>query len=96
MTTARTTWLPPTTTGRLVLALAVLLHLGVGVFYVSSGLLAPPWAVVALCLVWAVLLVWLVRLGRRRAPLALVVPPLAFGLWFTLISLGEALLGWTA
>lgn len=81
---------------RLLLALAVLLHLGIGVFYLAAGLVAPLWAVLLLQLCWLGLLVWMVVLWRRRPPLALLMPLAAAGLIFSAITAGEQLLGWTA
>ena len=84
------------TMNRFVLVLAVLLQLGVGVFYLAAGLVAPAWAVLALWALWVVLLLVLVRAWRRRPPLALVVPLLALALFFGALTAGEQLLGWTA
>ena len=81
---------------RLLLALAVLLHLGIGVFYLAAGLVAPLWAVVLLQIAWVVLLVVLVRIGLRRPPYALLVPVGAAALIFSVVTAGEQLLGWTA
>ena len=81
---------------RSLLALAVLLHLGVGIFYLAAGLVAPLWAVLTLQLCWLVLLVLLVALWRRRPPLALLVPVAAAALIFAAVTAGEQLLGWTA
>ena len=81
---------------RLVLVLAILLHLGIGVFYAAAGLVAPLWAVLLLWAAWLVLLVVLVRLWKRRPPLALLVPAAAVGLIFGVVSAGGQVLGWTA
>lgn len=77
------------------LAVAVLLHLAVGPFYLASGLVAPGWAVLLLWLTWVVLLVLLVLLWRRRPPLAPLVPLGAVVLILAVITAGEQLLGWT-
>ena len=81
---------------RLLLALAVLLHVGVGVLYVAAGLVAPLWAVVLLQAAWLVLLVVLVRVGLRRPPYALLVPVGGGVLILSALTAGERLLGWTA
>ena len=81
---------------RLMLVLAVLLHLGIGVFYLAAGLVAPRWAVVLLQAAWLVLLVVLVRVGSRRPPYALLVPVAAAALIFSVVTAGDMLLGWTA
>ena len=84
------------TSDRLVLVLAVLAHLGTGILYLAAGLVAPLWAVLALWALWLVLLWVLVRVWKRRPLLALVVPPVALGLFFAVITAGEQLLDWTA
>lgn len=81
---------------RLLLVLAVLLHLGIGVFYLAAGLVAPQWAVLLLQAAWLVLLVVLVRVGARRPPYALLVPLAAAVLIASAVTAGEQLLGWTA
>ena len=66
------------------------------IFYASSGLLAPGWAVGLLLFVWLTLLVVAVRLFRRRRPLWVLVTPVASGLiWFGALTAGERWLGWT-
>ena len=78
----------------------VVLHVAVGVFpYAASGLLVPAWGIVVLYAFWLALAVVLIRLVRgedRRPMLAPVVPVVALGGWFTFVSLGGALLDWTA
>ncbi|HJR45762.1 MAG TPA: hypothetical protein VJ927_09175 [Actinomycetota bacterium] len=74
-------------------ALACLLHLVAGFFYISSGLIAPLWAVLVLIAIWIGLAVLLVR-RRRTGPETLLIPVLAGATWFVLISLGEMFLGW--
>jgi hypothetical protein len=80
-----------------VIAVAALLQLVVLVpFTVSSGLVAPVWAIGGLLLLWAAGAGLLVRLARTR-PLATPLVPLgnAAVLWAA-ITLGEQVLGWTA
>ena len=81
-------------------ALAVVLHLLIGVFpFAASGLLVPLWGVVVLGASWlamAVVLVRLVRGDRRRPLLAPLVPVAALAGWFAFVSFGEAVFGWTA
>lgn len=71
-------------------------HAVVFFWYLASGLVAPLWAVIALLVVWAVLLVVAIRLLRTRPVLVLLVPVVAYIIWFAAISAGEAWLGWTA
>lgn len=86
----------PTVWARIAGWIGVAAHLCVLVFYVSSGLVAPGWAVAALLVVWLVLLGVAVRLLRTRPALTLLVPIAAAVIWLAVISAGEAWLGWTA
>jgi len=81
---------------RLVLVVALALHLAVGTLYLAAGLVAPVWAVMLLWAAWIGLLWVLVRLRRQHALLTLVVPPAALGLFLAALSAGEAWLGWVA
>ena len=63
--------------------------------YSTSGLVAPLWAVLGLLVVWLLLAVVAVRLHRRRGGWSVLVPLGAVALWFAVLSLGEAVLGWT-
>ena len=81
---------------RLVLVVAVALHLAAGTFYLAAGLVAPMWAVLLLWAAWIGLLWVLVRLWHQRAMLALLVTPASLGLFLSALSAGEAWLGWVA
>ena len=64
--------------------------------YAASGLLAPWWAVVALLVAWAALFAvacawW--TLHPRWVPGVAVA---AIALWFAVMALGGAVLGWSA
>lgn len=72
------------------------LLLAMGVFYLSSGLLAPLWAVIVLVAVWLALVVTGVIWFRSHPLRVLVLPLLAAGIWFGALAAGEAWLGWTA
>jgi len=71
-------------------------HLAVLIFYGASGLVAPPWAVLVLLVVWLGLLVLAIVALRRRPAWALAVPVAAVAIWFAAISAGDAWLNWTA
>lgn len=71
-------------------------HVCILFFYVTSGLVAPAWAVAGLLVLWLVLLVVAIRLLRARPALALLVPVAAALIWFAVIASGGAWLGWTA
>ncbi len=76
--------------------IGLVLYLGVGFFYLSSGLVVPfPW----LSLLWAVWLaglIWALLVFRSRPPFVLLFAPAAFGFWLLFLTAGERLLGWTA
>lgn len=77
------------------LVLAAVLHVATLPLYAASGLLAPGWAVLGLLALWAVLAAALLPVHRRGGPVALLVPLVAAGAWFGLLTVGEKLLGWT-
>ena len=77
--------------------LALGLMVLVGLFpYGASGLMVPPSGLVVLAAVWIGLFVFLWRWRPGNQWLALVVPLVAVAAWFAILSLGDALLGWTA
>jgi hypothetical protein len=86
----------PTTGTWLLAALSGAAHLVVGVFYLSSGLVAPLWAVVVLGVWWVLLAVQLSRLALRGSWWTPAVPVVAFATWYVVLTAGERLLGWTA
>ena len=90
MTASRT---PPR---RSTLVLTAALHLLVLWPYAASGLLAPGPAVLALLVLWVVLGWVAYKVHRRWGAVAALVPLLALGLWFAVLTLGEQVLGWTA
>jgi hypothetical protein len=74
-----------------VTVIAALAMIPVGFFLLSSGLVAPLWAVLLLLIAWAagVWIMW--RLPAWWRP---VVPVALLAFWFLFISFGEAVLGW--
>ena len=64
--------------------------------YAVSGLLAPWYGVVLLLLVWGVLFVVACRWWTPHPKLMLLLPVVAVGVWFAVLTLGEALFDWTA
>ena len=67
----------------------------VGLLYVASGLVVPlPWLVGVWALGAAVVAfaVW----SRRRPWVVLATPVVAVVLWVVIVTVGEALLDWTA
>jgi len=67
-----------------------------GIFYASSGLLAPGWAVAVLLVIWLLLLIVAIQMLRIRRPLyVLPVPVAAWLVWLGALTAGENWLGWT-
>ncbi|EAP99422.1 hypothetical protein JNB_04600 [Janibacter sp. HTCC2649] len=81
---------------RVVATLGVLGLVAALPFYVSSGLVAPLWAIVVLLLIWAVLAVCSVRWFTRRPWVVLLLPFIAAAVWFATITFGEQVLDWQA
>ena len=76
--------------------LGIVLHVVVGYFYLAAGLVTPaPW-LFGFLILWVVLLVVAISLLRRHPLWVLAVPVLGLVLLIGGVSLGEALLGWTA
>jgi len=84
----------PSLAGRLALVVGVGLHLIVGVFVMSSGLLMPAWAMAILAFLWLTGFVVTYRF-RARPIVAFVVPAATMTLWFLAGWAGETFLGWT-
>ncbi len=80
----------------LVGGLALFAMLVIGFVYVTSGLVAPLWAVAGLMIFWVVLVVLGLRWFRRHTWRLLALPVVAAFVWFGVLTLGERLLGWTA
>jgi membrane protein DedA with SNARE-associated domain len=76
-----------------VTVIAGLAMIPVGFFLISSGLVAPLWAILLLLIAWAagIWIMW--RLPAWWRP---VVPIALLAFWFLFISFGEAVLGWQA
>ncbi|HEX8487745.1 MAG TPA: hypothetical protein VF642_04295 [Propionibacteriaceae bacterium] len=89
--------LRPRRTASLVAAsLAMLALLVLAPFFLSSGLMAPLWAVVVLMAVWLALFVLGCLWFRRRPWWTLPLPVVALLIWLGTMTAGEAWLGWTA
>lgn len=72
---------------------AGLAMLPTGLLALSSGLLAPPWAVAFFVVVWFAGVAVMCRLRPLLRP---VVPVAFVALWFVVLSAGDVMLGWTA
>jgi hypothetical protein len=66
----------------------------VGLFLLPLGLVAPPWAVIALLTAWAALLAVAVR-QRGRPLLVFIAPAATAALAAGLLYVGGTFLGWT-
>jgi hypothetical protein len=64
--------------------------------YGASGLLAPPWAVVVLLLVWLAMFVQTCRWFESHPKRTVVMTGVAVVVWFTAIVAGGVLLDWSA
>jgi hypothetical protein len=71
-------------------------HLVMLVWYASTGLVAPLWAVGGLLVIWAVLLVVGLRLRTRRPAWMLLIPVVDVAVWVAVVSAGDRFLDWTA
>lgn len=76
--------------------LGIVLHLGVGYFYLTAGLVTPWSWLVGFLVVWVVLLVVGIVQLRERPLWVLLIPVAALCILIGGVSLGGALLGWTA
>jgi len=65
-------------------------------WYAASGLVAPPWAVVGLLVIWAGVLFVGLRLRTRRPAWMLLIPVLDIAIWVAVVWAGDVFLGWTA
>lgn len=74
----------------------VLLHGAVGWFTLTLGLVAPPWAVGALLVVWATIGVVAWRWRTRRPIATMLAPFVMAALLLGAVALGGELLGWSA
>lgn len=76
-------------------AVAVVLHLAVGLIVAASGLVLPSGAVAAFTAAWLVGVALLVQ--WRRRPVAMTLVPVAIALAMVVVSvIGDAWLGWVA
>lgn len=89
----RTSRSPLATAARIV---SVALQAGLLWIVATSGLVAPPWAVLLGLALWTGASVVLVRALRRRPLAAPAVPLALLVVWIAIITLGDLLLGWTA
>ena len=87
---------PPPPWARIVGWLGLAGHALMLFWYAASGLVAPAWAVLALLVVWAVLLVVAIRLRRSWPALVPLVPVVAVLIWLGAVSAGDVWLDWTA
>ena len=87
---------PRTAWERVLAVSGLLLHLGVGVFpFAASGLLVPLPGLVVLLAGWLAGLALVVRLWRRSPRWVPVVPLAALAFWWSVVSIGEAMWGWS-
>lgn len=76
---------------------AVVLVVALGVFpFAATGLMAPPYAYLAVYLMWlgAILAAW--RWRPTPSWLVVLVPVGALAAWFAILTFGDLAFGWTA
>ena len=79
-----------------VAVLAAVAHVAVGYLYLISGLAVPIYALLPLWVCWALMAGWLGWLAARRSWWTPVVPLVAFGIWYLVLTIGDRFMGWTA
>ena len=87
---------PPRTLKIVAVAVAIVLQLIVGFFTLTSGLVAPLYGIALLSMAWVAAAVILIRLIRTRPFVTPLVPAVNALVWYGVLSLGGALLNWTA
>lgn len=78
------------------MVVAALAMIVVGWVFLVSGLVMPGWAVAALLVIWAGLVVVGVRLARSGSYAVLAIPIVAAAIWLLALWLGDVFLDWTA
>ena len=81
--------------GRLAVVAGFVLHAVAGVFVISSGLMMPMWAIIALAAFWCAALVFAIH-QRHRPVAVLLTAVVTFAVWFLTGWAGETFLDWTA
>lgn len=86
----------PTPVRRVLVALGLLAYIATGFLYLVSGLVVPLGWLVLLLAIWLAGL-WITTLQVARwSWWALAGAPIALVVWWAYVTLGGALLGWTA
>lgn len=92
-----TTSTEPSSAGRILALIGLVLYLATGVFpYLASGLVAPLWGIAALYVGWLAGLWLTIGLVRRRSAWAVAMPLVSLAFWWLVIAIGESVFGWTA
>lgn len=82
---------------RVVAWVGLILHIAIAVFpFSASGLLAPLYGIALVYLGWAVALYGVIRWWRSAPKAVLLMPFAALVWWFAVMTVGGAVLGWTA
>lgn len=99
MPTRHTAAVEPLTRSRgplVVAAIAGVLHLLVGFYYLAGGLVIPGYVLIPLWVVWFLLGWWLVTLARRNSWWTPLPPVAAAVLFVAVLTVGKQVLGWQA
>ena len=82
---------------RVVAWVGLVLHIAIGVFpFSATGLVAPLYGIALAYLGWALGLYGITRWWRSAPKAVLLMPFAALAWWFALMTLGSAVLGWSA
>jgi hypothetical protein len=85
----------PSVTARVAVGVGLLGHALVGPLVLAmAGLVAPPWVLVALAVLWGGLLVAALRARHARPWLVPAVPVLTIVVGYAVVSFGMGVLGW--
>ena len=95
MTTAGEAPSRPSLIGYVLGGIALAALLGMSIWFLATGLMAPLWAVIAFMAIWLILVVLACVWIRRHPWRVLILPVIAAGILFGGLRAGAALLGWT-
>lgn len=81
---------------RVAAAGGIVAHVATAVLYAASGLVVPTAGLAVLWVAWLAMLLAAIRLRRSRPWLTLAVPVVSVAFWVLVLTVGEAVFGWTA
>lgn len=72
------------------------MHMAIGFLVAVSSLVAPPWGVLVLWVVWIAASMWAIRAWRRHPLATFAAAGATIAFWVAFVSFGDLVLGWTA